>query len=523
MYRNGLKLICLLALLLPIGSQADTIESLFSPGELSRPHHKLEKKCDSCHDKSDKTRQDQLCMNCHDHQAVKQDVEQKTGFHGRLDLQGKNACKQCHREHRGLNSEIVILNQGSFEHSKTDFRLKGQHTVTECKACHRAGKKYRETPVMCISCHKKQDVHKGKLGRKCQTCHDARGWNRTGFDHDRNTEFPLRGKHSKIECQQCHIGNRYKDTPVKCISCHAVNDMHNGRYGKKCATCHRPDNWKKYTFNHDAKTKYKLTGKHRVASCDNCHTGMLYKQKLKTSCISCHRNDDEHKGRNGSKCQNCHSTAAWKKNSFNHDQETDFPLTGKHRKVKCETCHRGSVNTRLATDCYSCHKHNDPHRGKMGEKCDQCHYTIGWRGKLFFEHDITRFPLIGGHAVVPCEECHASQVFKGAPVQCVECHTNDDKHKGRFGSKCNACHNPNSWKTWLFNHNTQTNFRLDGAHEDLVCYSCHKTALSKDASLAGNCASCHGGDDIHNGGFGRNCGRCHNTRDFREIDMSGSR
>lgn len=417
----------------------------------------------------------------------------------------------------------MILNADSFDHDKTDFVLKGQHSVTACKSCHKTGKKYREAPMACYSCHKKQDVHKGKLGKKCHTCHDAKSWRKSGFDHDRKTDFPLRGRHAKIECQLCHIGNKYKDTPAKCVGCHKVNDAHAGRYGKKCATCHRPDEWKKSIFDHDRKTKYKLTGKHRTASCDSCHTGKLYKQKLKTTCISCHRNDDEHKGRNGSKCQNCHTTSSWSKSRFDHDRKTDFPLTGKHKEVSCEACHRESLEKELATDCYSCHKFHDPHKGKMGKKCDQCHYTSGWRGKIFFEHDITRFPLIGGHAVVPCEECHLSRSFKDAPLSCVKCHKKDDEHKGRFGAECGDCHNPNSWKTWIFDHDTRTDFRLDGAHEDLRCHDCHKTRLDKDSRLAGSCAACHRDDDIHNGGFGRNCQQCHNTSDFGEIEMTGRR
>ncbi|MCG6935870.1 MAG: cytochrome C [Proteobacteria bacterium] len=513
----------MMALLQPINSQADSIESLFSPGELSSAHQKQEKKCASCHDKSQKGRQDELCMNCHDHKDIKQDIRRKTGFHGRIILRGGNACKQCHREHRGREIKIVTINPGSFDHGKTDFVLKGQHTILGCKACHKANKKYRDAPSDCYSCHKEQDIHTGSLGKKCGTCHDARGWKKSGFDHDRKTDFPLRGKHSKIDCQLCHIGNKYKDTPKQCVSCHKVNDAHGGGYGTKCDTCHRPDKWKKSIFNHNVKTKYKLTGKHKTANCDSCHTGKLYKQKLKTTCISCHRNDDDHKGKNGGKCQNCHSTVAWRKTSFNHDQETDFPLTGRHEKVRCGACHRGSVEKKLATDCYSCHKFHDPHKGKMGKKCDQCHYTEGWAGKVFFEHDITRFPLIGGHAVVPCEECHITQVYKEAPLQCVECHEKNDEHEGRFGPDCGSCHNPNSWKTWLFDHNAQTDFKLDGSHEDLRCYSCHKTRIDKGVNTARNCASCHGGDDIHSGGFGRNCQQCHNTRDFGEIDMSGRR
>ena len=512
----------MLLLLFPLVSTADSLESLFSPGELSQAHNNLEQKCDSCHDTSDKGKQDKLCLDCHDHQDIARDIQRHEGFHGRIEFQGQNACKQCHREHRGRGAKISLLTTGSFDHTNTDFSLRGNHTVLKCQACHTKNKKYREAPSDCFSCHKKQDIHKGKLGQKCQTCHIESSWKKSGFDHDKGTDFPLKGKHKQIDCQLCHVNNKFKDTPNKCANCHSLNDVHGRRYGVMCHTCHNENDWKKSKFDHARDTKYRLTGKHHTIHCDSCHTGYLYKQKLNTTCVSCHKNDDEHKGNNGNKCHDCHNTQSWGKSQFNHNTETDFPLTGMHKEVKCESCHRVSVTEKLPGDCYSCHKHGDPHAGKMGEKCSRCHNTHGWRKKLFFEHDITRFPLIGMHAVTACEECHISQVYKDTSIQCRKCHNTNDEHDGRFGDDCGFCHNPNSWKTWLFDHNKQTDFKLDGAHTDITCYSCHRTKTKKVKQSLSNCASCHSSDDIHQGGFGRNCNRCHTTKDFKELHRNGA-
>lgn len=512
---------CMFLISIPQDGISDSLESIFSPGELSRVHSRYEEQCNKCHDKADKERQDQLCLDCHDHKDIANDINRQQGFHGRIKMQGKSACKQCHREHRGIKVEIALLSAGSFDHGTTDFRLKGNHMTIDCQSCHKQGKKYREAPSDCYSCHKKQDVHKGDLGRKCQSCHVENGWTTYGFNHEKGTDFPLRGKHKDVDCQLCHVGNKYKKTLKTCVSCHSLNDVHGGRYDKKCHACHTENEWTRVRFDHTRDTKYKLTGKHRVTDCDNCHTGFLYKQKLKTTCYSCHRNDDEHKGKNSEKCQECHTTQGWGRSLFSHNDKTDFPLTGKHKELECETCHRESVSKKLGKDCYICHKHSDPHKEEMGKNCSQCHNTNGWREKLFFEHDISRFPLIGIHAVTACEECHISQVFTEAPIQCIRCHKTQDEHKERLGENCGSCHNPNSWKTWLFDHNQQTDFKLDGTHAEIDCYSCHRTSMSKNY-LVSNCAGCHSGDDIHQGGFGQYCDRCHNTRDFREINMTGT-
>lgn len=513
---------CLLLLMIPLVSAANSLESLFSPGELSSAHKSFDEKCDSCHDTSNKGKQDRLCLDCHDHKNIAEDIRQHQGFHGRLNLHGQNTCKQCHREHRGRMAKIYSLTAGSFDHASTDFILKGNHMALECLACHKENKKYHEAPSDCFSCHKKQDIHKGKLGQKCQTCHVETGWKQSGFDHDKGTNFPLKGKHKQVNCQLCHVGNKFKDTPNSCVSCHNLNDVHGRRYGTKCHTCHSENDWKKSKFDHGRDTKYRLTGKHLEANCDRCHTGNLYIQKLQTTCYSCHENDDEHKGKNGKNCHDCHSTQAWGNSQFNHDTVTDFPLTGKHRNVECESCHRATIKKKLPTDCYACHKFSDPHIGKMGEKCNQCHNTSGWHKKIFFEHDITRFPLIGMHATTACEECHLSQTYKDTTIRCVNCHKTRDEHKGRFGDDCDYCHNPNSWKTWLFDHNKQTNFKIDGAHAEVVCYDCHRTRIKKIKQSISTCANCHSGDDIHQGGFGGYCNRCHTTRNFKELNMSGA-
>jgi hypothetical protein len=163
---------------------------------------------------------------------------------------------------------------------------------------------------------------------------------------------------------------------------------------------------------------------------------------------------------------------------------------------------------------------DDVHNRSLGKSCDECHSDSGWASSVRFDHDMTSFPLNGLHASAPCEECHDSPSYTDIKSSCVSCHNSDDKHKEGLGRQCQQCHNPNSWGLWRFDHNRQTNFRLSGAHEGLICTSCHTTPMASDSSLSSTCQSCHRQDDIHDGDFGQSCERCHTTNNFKDLELA---
>ena len=82
-----------------------------------------------------------------------------------------------------------------------------------------------------------EDRHDGSLGTRCADCHIERGWSETHFDHAA-TRFPLTGRHRDVECGLCHPAERYEQTAMECQSCHGLNDVHLGRFGSDCGTCH---------------------------------------------------------------------------------------------------------------------------------------------------------------------------------------------------------------------------------------------------------------------------------------------
>lgn len=528
-----LYLSALIRLIIPISimimspaSNADTLKSLLMPGPVITAHEKYEEDCDQCHDTSSKAKQGKLCLQCHDHENILHDINNKEGFHGRLPKSAKSDCKHCHTEHEGRNAKIILLDPSTFDHSKTDYLLKGAHARTACKSCHEPKKKYSEAPHECYACHEKTDVHDGKQ-KKCGDCHSAQSWKQDAFDHDKKTDFPLKGAHKETICSSCHINQKYKDTPDTCIGCHKIQDIHQGGYGKKCDSCHSSERWDKIAFDHGKETDFRLLGQHKKAECNSCHTAEILKkkkkkkEKLPTDCFGCHKHDDSHKGRNGKKCNDCHNSTSWQKHKFDHGKKTDFPLLGKHKKLSCSFCHKGELEEEeLKSACIGCHKKDDVHRGKQGKQCNNCHNEKGWRDSVFFDHDLSSFPLIGMHAAIQCEECHLTSVYSSTRSECNTCHAGDDVHKTRLGTDCETCHNPNSWENWLFDHDEATQFEIDGAHEDAGCYDCHKTNSKGKLKASRDCIFCHRSQDIHNRQFGRQCGKCHSTESFKDVNIN---
>ena len=240
----------------------------------------------------------------------------KAGKAGKAgDSGGAPPCDSCHT--------VAAFSPPRYEleqHAKTKFPLEGGHAAVACRACHpsepslagripaavRRRLSQRKRPETfsfvvfhpkaaaegCAGCH--ADVHRGqfaanKTKNTCESCHKTTSFADLAFDHDKDSRFPLSGKHAQTPCAGCHkpekVANggksdkagvpatlatmvRYKPLDVACGSCHA--DYHQGQFRaprpadtmsdgnarrapkvRDCDFCHGTKTFKETSFDHN--------------------------------------------------------------------------------------------------------------------------------------------------------------------------------------------------------------------------------------------------------------------------------
>lgn len=244
--------------------------------------------------------------------------------HGKIDLQ----CTDCHT----TSGWTVLVSPMKFSHSQTGFRLVGQHKNAACADCH-TGLKFTDTPSDCYSCHRHDydaavsiDHRLAGFGTNCARCHRASAptW-QASFDHQL-TDFPTRGAHEAVPCLSCHIGNRYRGTPIECVACHekeyvaAQNPNHiTAGFNTECAVCHRALTWQPAAFYPHPYFPIHAGDRHSPGvwnSCTDCHSDQPNYSTF--ACINCHehsrtRTDQRHSNVEGyvyesSACYRCHPT-----------------------------------------------------------------------------------------------------------------------------------------------------------------------------------------------------------------------
>ena len=179
-----------------------------------------------------------------------------------------------------------------------------------------------------------------------------------------------------------------------------------------------------------------------------------------------------------------------------------------HEKVQCTQCHVKPVFTDVGKNCQDCH--DDVHRRQMGTNCAQCHTVQGWNIAVQQVKDHqNRFPLLGAHAAVQCEDCHKSAAvgqFQGLSTNCISCHQKDLQQTvtaggsvpnhiaAQFPLTCETCHNFDSWLGANVNHAAPPiNFPLTNGHANVPCASCHVGGNYNLQIAATDCghAGCH--------------------------------
>ncbi len=327
---------------------------IFDHGATSFPllgHHET-LQCNACHAGEQYRFDSTECVSCHRVRDV------HLGKFGQR-------CDQCHSQ-----SEWRDL---SFDHgAETDFELTGAHLGPSCQSCHFAGMVDDTPSTSCHSCHKSSDIHAGRHGEKCESCHSTSHWDEPRFDHDKETNWPLIGEHRDVSCLQCHRGSLDDALQTDCMSCHHSDDVHQSKGLQDCADCHRPTGWRKtLNFDHELST-FPLEGMHAIAPCQSCHKSLEF-HAADDNCEDCHVTDDAHDSALGQQCNSCHNPNAWSLWLFDHDNITDFTLAGAHTDLACASCHHGDGPKDVPGSCAGCHSADDRHRGNFGKDCGRCH------------------------------------------------------------------------------------------------------------------------------------------------------
>ncbi|NUO20410.1 hypothetical protein HUU59_13270, partial [bacterium] len=376
----------------------------------------------------------------------------------------------------------------------------------------------------------------GEMLQECNVCHSVSGWtpllSPLPFSHD-STIFPLAGRHTGVSCLSCHATLKFAETQGACASCH--KDVHTGQFGNTCENCHTPNSWDERLAmqTQHAATRFPLVGRHAQLDCQACHVSGIM-AGLETACVSCHIEDYEktadpsHTMAGFSvSCESCHDTriSDWDVSEFAHT--SSFPLAGGHANRNCSECHGSISFINAPTSCYDCHRDDfertaEPNHSSLEfpQDCAQCHTTVNWESD--FDHQASEFPLTGRHVETSCNECHASGRFAGLDASCWSCHMADyqitdtpDHEEIQLPHDCQSCHTAQSWDAY-FEHNSDTDFELTGAHVQIGCKECHVNGVLQGTPTL--CVDCHLGEfagttspDHQATGIGTQCLECHTT------------
>ena len=195
--------------------------------------------------------------------------------------------------------------------------------------------------------------------------------------------------------------------------------------------------------------------------------------------------------------------------SFDH-LTTNFPLTGAHEQVRCETCHIKGIFKGTPKECIGCHVQNNQ-RGALAKpfkhiqttaNCDTCHSVGSFAGAMFSHvavaqgtcnscHDNVRVagkPANHIATTLSCDACHVTGAF--APVASF-----DHAALGGNLTTCSTCHDGRLAKGPPSNHISTPN--------PTACGTCHIASTQNGFSsfsggqmdhtgIAAGCVNCHG-------------------------------
>jgi hypothetical protein len=280
----------------------------------------------------------------------------------------KKECTICH-----VADNWTKIKQDGFNHNKTKFPLKGQHSGVSCKKCHPT-LVFDTAPRECVVCH--ADMHEGTVGKDCGRCHTQNNWFVKNIRKiHQQAGFPLIGEHAAADCNRCHTSAsllRFNNIRSDCYSCHQTeyeltkSPNHKiAGLGIDCQRCHNMagQSWRSigHGFDHGV---FPLTGAHNI-QCDICHFNNDFKTKLSTVCSTCHDpgpanlSTPAHTTKFKSfACSDCHNITSWTKVKFPGHEIYGKIYSGTHngKWSACSDCHQNDIA--YTSYCNKCHNFN---------------------------------------------------------------------------------------------------------------------------------------------------------------------
>ncbi len=184
---------------------------------------------------------------------------------------------------------------------------------------------------------------------------------------------------------------------------------------------------------------------------------------------------------------------------------------------RCQSCHIEIAEQRVeavglhgllpgTSQCQSCHIE---HQGREAQITVFAFDNVDHLSFANFSLANHQFNFDG--SAMDCQSCHQLGDFGAAALDCINCHSDANElftnnHISLYGQDCLSCHDGHDR---LANFDHEQVFKLEGAHANTPCESCHVDQIY--AGTPQQCANCHDRPDIHDISFGNDCMRCHNA------------
>lgn len=265
-------------------------------------------------------------------------------------------------------------------------------------------------------------------------------------------------------CYGCHHYNSTSMTILACKECHPANRARSdlsmpdlkGAYHRQCMDCHRQ--WSKSTqctschlkrgpdeSAEESLRQARLKGKgHPDVPLPK---RVVYETRSQRGSFVTFFHDD-HAGKFGLQCADCHKGESCVRCHEKKPAGAAEPARTVRTQRTMEALHG---------PCFSCH---------VQDKCEDCHVDKPMEA---FDHGKSAgWPLNRFHRALSCQKCHG-----------------ESKRFTRVDTRCASCHK--GWTPATFKHEV-TGLRLDDAHRELDCETCH---VDNNYAVTPSCAGCH--------------------------------